>query len=306
VTSGFPGDNDSGVSFNSGIIPYRSFFTYTFNQHGTYPYYCTIHPWRSAVVTVSAAIDHGRNFDLRTGNGQVFDLNQDDRTVFDFKPTTIAQTKDTPLTYNVSLFTPNSTRVFSHSFYALNNDLQIELIQNRNVTTPANQTAVVYGPDVTDPITGTYHVSGPLFNQDGKYAIRAEITAIGNQLPSQRIIDDFNFNVVGSTSRSNITHTSTTMAVNTTTGKTFNVTLGSNPTTGYQWQVAGIGDTNLVKFMQSTYVPPQSNLLGAPGKQILTFEALKQGRTIISLGYVRPWEPWNIADSKIIDVTIGS
>jgi hypothetical protein len=38
----------------------------------------------------------------------------------------------------------------------------------------------------------------------------------------------------------------------------------------------------------------------------LTFEALKQGRTIISLGYVRPWEPWNIADSKIIDVTIGS
>ncbi len=305
VTSGFPGSNNAGALFNSGIIPYQGLFTYTFNQPGNYPYFCTIHPWRAGVITVNSAVNYGNNFQLRTGTGPVFDLRQDDRSVFDFKPTTIAQPKDTPLAYNVSLFTPNNTRVFSHSFYALNNDLLVELIQNKNATIPANQTAIVYGPDITDPITGTYHVSGLLFNQDGNYTIRAEITAIGNQLPSQRLMDEFNFNVVGSTVRSNITAVSTTTAINSTVGKSFNVTLESNPSTGYQWQVTGIGDASIVKFIKSTYVPPQSGLIGAPGKQILTFQALKQGNTTINLNYFRPWEPWNVADSQIIDLTVG-
>lgn len=48
----------------------------------------------------------------------------------------------------------------------------------------------VYGPDFSDPITGTYHVMGNLFETSGEYAIRVEIVAIGNDPPDETIVDE--------------------------------------------------------------------------------------------------------------------
>ncbi len=53
VTSGVPGEGHDGL-FDSGIIVPRSEFEFTFNGFdvGTYPYYCTAHPWMVGNVTI--------------------------------------------------------------------------------------------------------------------------------------------------------------------------------------------------------------------------------------------------------------
>jgi FtsP/CotA-like multicopper oxidase with cupredoxin domain len=51
VTSGIPESGPSG-DFDSGILVGSGSFTHKFEKEGEYPYYCTIHPWMTAQVTV--------------------------------------------------------------------------------------------------------------------------------------------------------------------------------------------------------------------------------------------------------------
>jgi uncharacterized protein YggE len=87
-------------------------------------------------------------------------------------------------------------------------------------------------------------------------------------------------------------------------GEDFSVTLDSNPSTGYEWNVSAIANDQLVKFVKSDFTQSDSELLGAGGKQTLTFQALKEGKTTIVLDYARPWEKENPADTYIIQLTI--
>ena len=191
VTSGTPDDEaNSGRVFNSGGIPYGSFFQYTFEEEGTVDYHCAIHPWITGTVTVSAAVMQGNHFEARYGTGPTLNLSENNNTMLDFKPTTIAPLETTPLTYNVSLLAPDGQPVFSESFFVLNNDLQVELINNASMNRIS-----VYGPDFSDPITGTYHVMGDLFKTDGPYTIRVEVVAIGDDQPDERIVDEFRMQV---------------------------------------------------------------------------------------------------------------
>lgn len=77
--------------------------------------------------------------------------------------------------------------------------------------------------------------------------------------------------------------------VDATVGKDFVVRLKSNPTTGYQWSVkqAGAG----VRFIASTYEAPKQDAAGAPGQQLLKFEATKAGTWKVDLAYERPFAP---------------
>lgn len=190
VTSGNP-DGPSNI-FNSDLIPYNSSFQYTFDEAGTFDYHCTIHPWRTGTVTVSDAVELGRNFELRSGTGPILDLTEYNSTVIDIKPISFTPTHTTPVTYNLSLLAPNTQEeVFSESFFVLDNDLQVELVNNATM----NRTQA-YGPDITDPITGTYHVIGNLFETSGEYTIRVEALTIGNTTPTERIVDEFSIQVV--------------------------------------------------------------------------------------------------------------
>jgi predicted secreted protein len=81
-----------------------------------------------------------------------------------------------------------------------------------------------------------------------------------------------------------------TSPVELTVGQPLNLTLAANPTTGYQWQLAAPVDQNVLKFTSSRHSGPQSAMPGAGGQQILGFTAAGQGKTTISLKYVRPWE----------------
>ncbi|MEE8598893.1 MAG: protease inhibitor I42 family protein [Dehalococcoidales bacterium] len=75
----------------------------------------------------------------------------------------------------------------------------------------------------------------------------------------------------------------------------FTVTLGSNPaSTGFQWsESAQISDQTILQQTAYELVPPTDGLLlapGTPGKEIWTFQALKEGESTVSMEYSRSWE----------------
>lgn len=53
ATSGAPGSADSGSIFDSGILSPGASFSFTFDEPGDIPYYCTLHPQMVGTVNVS-------------------------------------------------------------------------------------------------------------------------------------------------------------------------------------------------------------------------------------------------------------
>jgi len=192
VTSGLPGASNSGAIFNSGIMPAaaNSFFQYTFNRAGDFVYHCEIHPYRIAIVSVSAATEKGNNFEVASGVGPTWNLTKDFRTLLDFAPVTVPLDGSTPLTYNVTIFKNNTAnKVFSKTFTVNGDKLPLELIAGGY----ANQTRA-YGPDFSS--TGAYHLEGAFFNGNANYIIKAEITAINGKPPLNKITDNFSLHTI--------------------------------------------------------------------------------------------------------------
>jgi predicted secreted protein len=68
------------------------------------------------------------------------------------------------------------------------------------------------------------------------------------------------------------------------------VSLGSNPSTGFQWGEAMIGDAALVAQATRDFVEPQTTVVGAAGKDVWTFNSKAVGATTIIMSYSRSWE----------------
>ena len=70
------------------------------------------------------------------------------------------------------------------------------------------------------------------------------------------------------------------------------VSLPSNPTTGYSWQVIAVDATTLVQQGEPVYVqsPGAGGSVGAGGTEVFRFEAARAGTVTLTLGYLRPWE----------------
>ncbi|MDD4183346.1 MAG: protease inhibitor I42 family protein, partial [Candidatus Omnitrophica bacterium] len=89
-------------------------------------------------------------------------------------------------------------------------------------------------------------------------------------------------------------------------GQDFTITLEANATTGYEWQLAKPLDENRFKLISSGYVADKLNRIGAGGRQVWVFKALKAGETVISFKYIRQWEkntPPAKEESFLIHVT---
>lgn len=68
------------------------------------------------------------------------------------------------------------------------------------------------------------------------------------------------------------------------------VTLESNPTTGFKWELTRSTDDAVLELVDHKFEAPESTLVGAGGKEVWAFKALKKGNSIISMKYSRPWE----------------
>ena len=72
-------------------------------------------------------------------------------------------------------------------------------------------------------------------------------------------------------------------------GGTITVTLDSNATTGYSWELKEISDTAVLEKTDNKYEAPTSGLIGAGGKEVWTFKVLAAGTTTLSMEYSQPW-----------------
>ena len=72
-------------------------------------------------------------------------------------------------------------------------------------------------------------------------------------------------------------------------GQTFALTLRSNPTTGYIWQLGKPPEDGVIQFIDNQYRRDKSGLVGAGGREIWTFKAVGTGETTIDLKYCWMW-----------------
>jgi inhibitor of cysteine peptidase len=71
------------------------------------------------------------------------------------------------------------------------------------------------------------------------------------------------------------------------------VSLGSNPSTGYRWQVDDVDESVLQQVGMAQYTPNEpgsSPIPGQAGQETLRFQAAGAGQTWLVLVYRRPWE----------------
>jgi predicted secreted protein len=98
-------------------------------------------------------------------------------------------------------------------------------------------------------------------------------------------------------------YTDPSKAVEVKVGQQFTIVLEGNATTGYQWQ--SDSDAAYLKQVKSEYKVNNSKpgMVGVPGKQYFTYEAVKMGSTQVKLTYKRSFETAN-SDQKTFNVTI--
>jgi len=72
-------------------------------------------------------------------------------------------------------------------------------------------------------------------------------------------------------------------------GQILVISLESNPTTGYQWEVVELDEAFLRQVGEAEF-KPESELLGAGGTETFRFEAVSAGKMPLALAYHRLWE----------------
>ncbi|HUV79984.1 MAG TPA: protease inhibitor I42 family protein [Candidatus Bathyarchaeia archaeon] len=76
-------------------------------------------------------------------------------------------------------------------------------------------------------------------------------------------------------------------------GQVLSITLNANPTTGYTWEVVDApGEQVMRQVGEIEFIPnrQESGIVGSGGVQIIRFECVNAGQTVLKLVYHRPWE----------------
>jgi hypothetical protein len=201
VTSGMPGDLDTGSKFNSGPMFFGANFQLTFGNEsglvGDLPYYCVIHPWATGLISVNEDVVRGNSFELASGTGTTIDLSKDTRTIFVFRPLNLPSSDvnsywNNPVTYDMALIRNSDNQtVFSDTFQPQGANLQIEAIQS--------ETAVSNATVTKD--SGGVHVAGSNILSPGDYTLVAEITTIGASPPPEPMRDEFELHVISNSTQ---------------------------------------------------------------------------------------------------------
>jgi plastocyanin len=211
-----------GEQFDSGVIPPGGFSVFTFTKPGTYPYYDEFNTTHRGQINVGDLVGRGKSMDMRIGGDLPFNVSELGRIVLSFVPKNISLPPPLELTYNVTISDSNGP-VYTREFGDIDGILDLEIIPvnklnpsmqvgpgtnaSNNTTSGnlANNTnaaassamsgstieTTTYGPDLNSPITGTYHIEGPILVEPTPYLIKVEVTKIDGIAPSQPIVDEF-------------------------------------------------------------------------------------------------------------------
>lgn len=99
---------------------------------------------------------------------------------------------------------------------------------------------------------------------------------------------DIGCDVFEDPSRANVTQ-----AIDLETDQVLTVTVCSNPTTGFEWELADISSPDVIEEAGHEYIGPEDGgtpTAGAAGQEVWRFRALDGGESTISLSYNQPWD----------------
>jgi predicted secreted protein len=82
------------------------------------------------------------------------------------------------------------------------------------------------------------------------------------------------------------------------------LTLDSNHTTGYEWNLVEEPDPGVLELRSTAYEEPEEPIPGAGGQEVWRFEAVGKGTTSFELGYFQPWEPEGADRVFTVTVTV--
>ncbi|MFC1953930.1 protease inhibitor I42 family protein [Chloroflexota bacterium] len=85
----------------------------------------------------------------------------------------------------------------------------------------------------------------------------------------------------------------------------FALVLGSNPTTGFNWQLTH--DSTMLELVEKKYVPgkkAEAGVVGAGGANYFRFRTLRTGETVVTLVYRQLWEGGKTSDTKTFTINI--
>ena len=85
--------------------------------------------------------------------------------------------------------------------------------------------------------------------------------------------------------------------------QTVSITLDSNPTTGFSWQVTQSEELFSVE-MEYVEDDHAEGMIGVGGKETITLTPLKAGKTDVTLTYARPWEGGEKGDQIVYSFEI--
>ncbi len=77
--------------------------------------------------------------------------------------------------------------------------------------------------------------------------------------------------------------------VQVSTGEVLGINLEANPSTGYSWEVSAT-NRGILQQMGEPEFKTDSNLVGAPARELIRFKVIAPGECKLELIYHRPWE----------------
>lgn len=104
------------------------------------------------------------------------------------------------------------------------------------------------------------------------------------------------------TKTANSTNVTPGESITATQGRSFTITLRTNPSTGYHWEPQF--DRTALSRVDSVFIsdPNPHNLVGVPGSQVFTFQGLAKGTTTVTFNNVSPSEI--VTDQVTYTVTV--
>ena len=88
-----------------------------------------------------------------------------------------------------------------------------------------------------------------------------------------------------------------------TQGQVLVITLDSNATTGYEWDIAEFDDQILIPQGEPEYIAPDTDLVGAGGQEVYRFECVGKGQTTLTLIYHQPFDPADPVETFTLQIT---
>ena len=204
VTSGSAVDGPDDI-FDSSLFLAGTTFSHTFNEAGTFEYFCMVHPWMAGTVIVGEAMGEEMMEDAMMSGAYLgldidpmlpFDNTANDMVTLSFtaKSDELKGTKMTSmvidhLDYKV-MISKDGNEIWSDQFHDHDGNLELQITPSEGTFTRTE------AEEVGSSETKAYMISGPVFMDNGNYKVTAQIVGIEfNPLPTP-LTDDFNMQVV--------------------------------------------------------------------------------------------------------------